>query len=92
MSDASVTLNADDVYSYWMRGESVRHIQEIDRHAADPKLGVIYALYRAEQQWSQDPAQRRRIWVYCRQCYCRVETFERWARGARRIEKDEQLR
>lgn len=75
-------LDQDLIYTCWERGDSLRAIQEIDPHAADPKLGVVYYLYRAQDQWHQDPAKRRRVWVYCRQGYCRTETFERWLKGA----------
>lgn len=68
----------DQVYE---RGDFRRLIQEVNLH--DRPMQVIYALYKKQNIWAQDPKMRRTEWWYVRQGYCSFVTWNRWVKKAK---------
>ena len=71
---------SDDCFE---KGDSRRVIKEYaPQFGRAEKTAVIYALYRRQKIWSQDPAKRRDEWWLLREGYCSVLTWEKWVKGA----------
>ena len=61
----------------WERDDSRRVIKEVNPYDPTSRTQVIYTLYRRVRVW-----QGRDQWWLCREGYCSLVTFGRWARHA----------
>ena len=74
-------MNQYEQYDVFEKGDSRRLIKEICLYG-DPQ--VIYALYRKDRKWSNQNGHYIE-WLYLREGYCRIDTFERWLKGAKKV-------